>query len=129
MDFLVEILLEVLFAVLGEIFSGTIGTGVSTIFGLRMPVAVKVLLYFLAGSVLCGLSLIFFPHAHVHLEDTRLAVLIGTPLASGMIIGFYTAWRGNKKRTAPSEVFSLPGFFYGLLFASPLATGRYLWAH
>jgi len=120
-----ELVLQVVFTVLGEIFSAMFGTGVANIAGWRPPPLVKALLYLATGCGLAWLSLLIMPHAYAHSMDVRLAVLVGSPLACGVIMGFYNAWRSKSKHAGP---FSLMGFFYGVLFAAPMTVGRYLYA-
>jgi len=120
-----ELILQVVFTVIGEIFSALFGSGVANISGWRPPGLVKALLYFAAGCGLAWLSLLVMPHAYAHSVDVRLAVMVGSPLACGLIMGFYTAWRSKNRYAGP---FSFEGFFYGVLFAAPMTVGRYLYA-
>ena len=120
-----ELILQVLGTVLGEIFSAMFGTGVSKASGWKPGPWTKAFLYFVAGCCLAGVSLGVFPHAYARSIDVRLAVMVGSPLACGLIMGFYTAWRSKNRYAGP---FSFEGFFYGVLFAAPMTVGRYLYA-
>jgi hypothetical protein len=121
-----ELILQVVGSVLGEIFSAMFGNGVANISGWRPPPVVKALLYLVTGCGLAWVSLLVMPHAYARSMDVRLAVLIGSPLACGVIMGFYTAWRSKSKHAGP---FSFMGFFYGVLFAAPMAVGRFIYAN
>jgi len=120
-----ELIFQVVFSVLGEIFSGLFGAGVSNVSGWKPSAGMKGFLYILGGCGLAALSLLLFPHAYARTMDVRLAVMIGSPLACGLIMGLYHAWRDKKKHAAP---FSMRGFFYGVLFSAPITVGRFLFA-
>jgi hypothetical protein len=119
-----ELILQVLFSVIGEIFSAMFGTGVSTASGWKPSAPVKAVLYFATGCGLAWLSLFLMPHAYAHTMDVRVAVLVGSPLACGIIMGYYQAWRSKNKHA----LFSVKGFFYGVLFSAPITVGRFLYA-
>jgi len=132
LEFLFEIfgdlIFQVILSVLGELFSGAIGSRVSSAADFRPAPPSKALLYLLAGSALGGLSLWLFPHAVTHTPDTRLTVLIGTPLFCGLIMGAIGGARAKRVRHS-GAVMRLPSFAYGALFAAPMSAARFIWAH
>ena len=123
-----EFLFQVVFTMLGELFSGAVGSGFSSIAKFKPPPLLKGLLYLLAGMALGWVSLKIFPHAFTRLPDTRLAVLIGSPLACGGIMGLFGAWRSKRKKADMTDMFSPRSFMYGLVFALPMALARFIWA-
>lgn len=121
-----ELIFQVVFSLLGELFSGTIGAGFSAAAKWNPPPLVKATLYLLAGCALCWLSLLIFPHPFAQRPESRMIVLIGTPLACGMSMGLI---KGLRRKNPDGVPFSFYGFFYGVLFALPMALGRFLFAH
>jgi hypothetical protein len=119
-----ELILQVVFSVIGEIFSAMFGTSVSTASGWKPSTPVRALLYLATGCLLAWLSLLVMPHGLAHTMDARIAVLVGSPLLCGVIMGFYQAWRAKNQHA----IFSVKGFFYGVLFSAPITVGRFLYA-
>lgn len=120
-----ELLFQVIFTLLGELFSGAIGAGFSGMAKMNPPPVVKALLYLAGGCLLAWLSLKLFPHAFAHLPDTRIAILIGSPLFCGAMMGLVGGWRKKRKGQIVNS-FSLVSFGYGVLFASPIAIARFM---
>lgn len=123
-----ELIFQVIFSLLGELFSGAVGAGFKTASKFSPPPAIKALLYLAAGCGLCWLSLQMFPNAFARRPESRMIVLIGTPLLCGLSMGFIKGLM-RKKRMGREDFFSLYGFGYGVLFALPISLGRFLFAH
>ena len=123
-----ELIFQVVFTLLGELFSGAIGATFSGIAKMNPPPTVKALLYLAGGCLLAWLSLKLFPNAFAHLPDTRVAILIGSPLFCGAMMGLVGGWRKKRKGQIVNS-FSLASFGYGVLFASPIAITRFVMAH
>jgi len=123
-----ELIFQVVFSLLGELFSGTLGAAFSAAAKWNPPPAVKAFLYLLAGCVLCWLSLWLFPHPFAQRPESRLIVLIGTPVGCGLSMGLIKGLR-KKNRVDGDIPFSFYGFAYGVLFALPMALGRFILAH
>ena len=90
-----------------------------------LPPALRFLLYLLLSTVLGLLSLAVFPHSFAQALDTRLAVLVGTPLACGLLMAGLGEWRRKRgQRSRPLESFT-----QGCAFALPMTLIRFFWAH
>ncbi len=122
-----ELIFQVVFTLLGELFSGAVGAAFSGLAKINPPPAVKALLYLAGGCALAWLSLWQFPRAFAHLADTRVAILIGSPLFCGAMMGLVGGWRKKRKQQIV-DTFSLASFGYGVLFAAPIAITRFIWA-
>ena len=73
------------------------------------------------GAALGALSLTLFPHSFAKTVDTRLAVLIGVPLACGLAMGAI----GAQKRKRHQEAAAIDSFRNGFLFALPFVAVRF----
>lgn len=124
-----ELIFQVVISLLGELFSGTIGAGFNSLSQKRVPPAVKAMLYLCAGCVLGWVSLLVFPHPFAQRPEARMIVLIGTPVACGVLMGLFKALVTNRREQGHGELINLYGFTYGVLFAFPVALARFLWAH
>jgi hypothetical protein len=122
-----EFLFEVVLTLLGEIFSGVVGAGFSGLASWQPPPVVKAIFYLAAGCLLGWVSLLILPHAVARYPDTKLAILIGTPIACAIVMGFLSAWR-RKRKPGGGEIFRVEAAVFGLLFATPMATARFIWA-
>ena len=83
----------------------------------------RLVFYLAVSAVMGGLSLLVFPHSFTRNLDTRLAVLVGTPIACALLmaaIGTFKRKRGRMTRT-------LESFTFGLAFALPMALIRFFW--
>lgn len=137
MEFLIEILLEVLWAlveVLGEVLLQTLGEMLAEVIGhglretFRRP---KPLVPWLAtigyvtwGALTGGISLWLFPVHFIRSPSLQLANLVLTPLVSGYVMGKLGAWR----RWREQGLIRLNSFLYGFIFAFGMALVRYIWA-
>ena len=81
-------------------------------------------LFALAGCAIGVVSMQLFPASFARTLDTRIAVLIGVPLACGLMMAAVGAWR--QKRGRPSG--SLESFSHGRAFALPTTLIRFIWA-
>ena len=77
-----------------------------------------------ASCTIGALSLHFFPASLARTPDTRIAVLVGAPIACGLVMAAVGAWRQKRGRPAGS----LASFSHGLAFALPTTPIRYIWA-
>ena len=137
-----EIILELLFQLFGELILGLIGQAIGAAFdglfsrvstrsraavsgasGAMSPVA-KFLLYLFASALLGWASLQVFPASFLKVPDTRIAALIGVPMACGLAM----AAMGEFRRKRGRPVRALESFSHGLAFALPMALIRYFWA-
>ncbi len=128
MEFFIEIILQIALEVLVQFFGELLVE-----FGLQIrsknasPVKNPVLAafgYLLCGAIIGGISLIFFPHAVLDNPGIRLANLILTPIAAGLLMTFVGAIRRRKGQS----VIRLDTFSYGFVFAFGMALIRFLFA-
>lgn len=80
--------------------------------------------YLLAGSILGGISLIFFKHPMIESPILRIVNLIATPIAAGFFMSFIGSIRQKKNQ----EIIRLDTFSYGFIFAFGMALIRFLFA-
>lgn len=112
LQFVVEALLEIGLHALAEPFR-------------RQPdPRLAALAYACFGGVLGGASLLLVP-VHLVSPPWRLANLIVTPLALGLLMGLIGRWRQRRGQ----EVLRLDRFAYGYLFALTFALLRFGFAH
>jgi hypothetical protein len=83
-----------------------------------------VLGHLVLGAAAGGLSLLIFPGSFVHGMALRIANLVLTPLALGVIMGVLGAWR----RRHDQSLVRLDHFGYAYAFAVALAGVRFVWA-
>ena len=79
--------------------------------------------YLIFGSIAGGLNLLVFP-SHLVGENLRLANLVLTPCAVGLLM----AWLGSWRRRQGQATLRIDRFSYGFLFAFSLALVRLRWA-
>ena len=77
--------------------------------------------YFLFGAILGGLSLLVFPRHLVAMKGLRVANLIVTPVAVGLLMSALGKWRARRGQA----VLRIDQFAYGYLFALGLAAVRF----
>lgn len=80
--------------------------------------------YSIFGAVAGGLSLLLFPSHLVAGEGWRLANLVLTPVAVGLLMCAMGAWRSRRGDT----ILRIDRFAYGYLFALSLALVRFAFA-
>lgn len=76
--------------------------------------------YFIFGSIAGGISLLIFP-THLVAESLRVANLVLTPVAVGLLMCWLGSWRAKHGQT----VLRIDRFSYGFLFAFSLALVRF----
>jgi len=124
-------MLELLFELLGEFLLQVIGETLVEIgfHSLAEPFRrppnpwLAALGYALFGAALGGLSLLAFPHNLVP-APWRVANLIATPVAVGVLMAALGAWRARRGDT----VLRIDRFAYGYLFALAVAVVRFFFA-
>ena len=81
--------------------------------------------YVLFGAAAGGLSLLAFPSHFVSSHSLRIANLIITPIAVGLLMCAMGAWRARREE----PLLRIDRFTYGYLFAASLALVRFAFAH
>jgi hypothetical protein len=81
--------------------------------------------YALLGAAAGGLSLVAFPAHLVTSHGLRIANLIITPIAVGLLMGVMGAWRARRGE----QLLRIDRFACGYLFAVCLALVRFAFAH
>lgn len=133
---------ELILGALAELFLGLIGqligdafAGIFNALGGRSRAALaeprkalsgtaRFLLFALASGVIGAASLQLFPASFARTLDTRVALLIGIPIACGLLMAAVGAWR--QQRGGPAG--TLESFSHGLAFALPSTLIRFVWA-
>lgn len=118
-----EILLQVVFELIGEL----LGRTVSAPFQRKEPVhpALAALGYAAFGAGAGALSLWVFPALFVPAGWMRIANLVLAPIAAGAVMAGIGALRRKKEQ----RVIRLNSFAYGFLFAFAMALVRFYWGH
>lgn len=121
LQFLGEILLQIVFEALAEVGLH------SLVEPFRRPPNrwLAALGYALLGAAAGGLSLLAFPSHLVSSPGLRIANLIITPIAVGLLMGVMGAWRARRGQ----PLLRIDRFAYGYLFALFLALVRFKFAH
>jgi len=127
---LLELILGLIGQLFGDAFAGIFnfltGNSRAALEEPRKPLsgAARFLLFALASCAIGALSLQLFPASFARSFDTRLTLLIGVPIACGLMMAAIGAWRQKRGRPAGS----LESFSHGLAFALPTTLIRYIWA-
>lgn len=77
--------------------------------------------HIIIGAAAGGLSLWLFPDLFIKEQWLRIANLVLTPLAAGLVMGAIGSWRERKEK----EVLRLESFGYGFCFAFAMSVIRY----
>lgn len=119
LQFLGELVLQVVF----EAIAGLFGHAVKEPF--RRPRPVRPWLaatgYLLFGAAAGGLTVWLFPDLFIKAQWLRVANLVLTPLAAGLIMHAIGSWRERREK----EVLRLESFAYGFCFAFAMAVVRF----
>lgn len=122
-QFLGELVLQVIFEALAELF----GHSVKAPF--RRPRPTQPWLaatgYLIFGAAAGGLTVWLVPELFIEAEWLRVANLVLTPVAAGLVMEAIGSWRARRER----EVLRLESFAYGFCFAFGMAVVRYAFAH
>ena len=134
MEIIAEVILQVIgwvFQFLGELVLQVIFEGLAELFGhavkapFRRPRPVQPWLaamgYLLFGAAAGGLTVWLVPELFIEAEWLRLANLLLTPLAAGLIMEAIGSWRARQER----ERLRLESFAYSFCFAFAMAAVRY----
>ena len=124
MDQLFELFLEIIFQLVAEIVIAI----VEHLFGKKARtytpnLVVKRVSYLFGGAVIGWISLFIFPHHFINNTPLRVASLVISPLATGLLMGLFGKWRRSyDKLTVDMETFT-----YGFLLAFSIALIRLIW--
>lgn len=120
LQFLGELVLQVVFEAIAELF----GHAVKEPF--RRPSPVRPWLaatgYLFFGAAAGGLTFWLVPELFINAQWLRVANLVLTPLAAGLIMKTIGSWRERREK----EVLGLESFAYGYCFALAMAVVRYV---
>jgi hypothetical protein len=132
----VEILLEILFAVLEVVAELLLQIFAEALFefglqclgeAFRRPKplhpGMAAVGYAMLGAVAGAISLTVFPHRFIATPWLRVVNLIITPVAAGAVMATIGAWRRKREK----ELIRLDRFSYGYLFALAMAVVRIIW--
>ncbi|MEZ0307660.1 MAG: hypothetical protein ACAH21_07020 [Ramlibacter sp.] len=119
LQFLGELLLQVVFEAIFEAF----GHAVKEPFRRPRPVRpwVAAIGYVIFGAVAGGLTVWLVPDLFIKAEWLKVANLVLTPVAAGLIMQAIGAWRERREK----EVLRIETFAYGFCFAFAMAVVRY----
>lgn len=135
MEFIVEIVLQLLgwiLQVFGELLLQLVLEAIAELIGhsikepFRRPRPVRPWLaavgYLIFGAAGGGLSIWLVPNLFIEAQWLRVANLLLTPVAAGLIMEVVGAWRERREK----EVLRLETFTYGFCFAFAMAVVRYV---
>lgn len=119
LQFLGELLLQVGFEAIAELF----GHAVKEPFRRPRPFHpwLAAIGYLIFGAAAGGLTVWLFPELFIKVHWLRVANLLLTPLAAGLIMEAIGSWRERREK----EVLRLESFAYGFCFAFAMALVRY----
>jgi sterol desaturase/sphingolipid hydroxylase (fatty acid hydroxylase superfamily) len=119
LQFLGELLLQVAFEAIAEVF----GHAVKEPFRRPRPVQpwLAAIGYLIFGATAGGLTMWLFPDLFIKARWLRVANLLLTPIAAGLIMEAIGSWRERRDK----EVLRLESFSYGFCFAFAMALVRY----
>lgn len=134
MEIIAEIVIQVLgwvFQFLGELVLQVVFEAIAELFGhavkepFRCPRPVRPWLaasgYLIFGAAAGGLTVWLIPDLFIKAGWLRVANLVLTPLAAGLIMEAIGSWRERREK----EVLRLESFTYGFCFAFAMAAVRY----
>lgn len=123
MELFGEALLQALFSLLAEWIGFTITAPMKD----RPPphAWVAVLGYAALGAAAGGLSLLVFPNLTIHKLWLQRLNLIASPVFSGSMMVLLGRWRRRRDQ----HTTRLDTFLYGFIFALAMALVRYRWGH
>ena len=134
MEIIAEIILQVLgwiFQFLGELLLQMVFEAIAELFGhsvaepFRRPRPVRPWLaaigYLFFGAVAGGVTVWLFPQLFIEAQWLRVANLLLTPLAAGLLMEAIGSWRERRDK----EVLRLESFAYGFCFALGMAVVRF----
>ena len=118
-QFLGELLLQMVFEAIAELF----GHAVKEPFRRPRPIRpwLAAIGYLIFGAAAGGLTVWLLPELFIKAEWLRVANLLLTPLAAGLIMEAIGSWRERREK----EVLRLESFAYGFCFAFSMAVVRY----
>ena len=124
MEFVVELLLEFLLQVLGELLFEFGLRSLAEPFRKPPDPLLAVVGYALFGAIFGGISLLVFSHHMVAGQIWRWANLLLVPVAVGACMALLGRWRAKRGE----EIFRIDRFSYGYLFAFLFALVRFFGA-
>jgi hypothetical protein len=119
LQFFGELLIQLVLEAIAEL----IGHAVKEPFRRPRPVRpwVAAIGYLIFGAAAGGLSIWLLPDLFIKAQWLRVANLLLTPLAAGLIMEAIGSWRQRQEK----EVLRLESFAYGFCFAFSMAVVRY----
>jgi sterol desaturase/sphingolipid hydroxylase (fatty acid hydroxylase superfamily) len=119
LQFLGELLLQVVFEAIAELF----GHAVKEPFRRPHPVRpwLAAIGYLFFGAAAGGLTIWLVPELFIKAQWLRIANVVLTPLAAGLVMEAIGSWREHRAK----EVLRLESFAYGFCFAFGMAVVRY----
>ena len=122
---MLEALLEIVLSLVGELFCdlGWVATSHVLRTKRRRQTVIGMFGWFLLGLGLGALSVWIHPAPFVRRAKLRLAILLGAPVAAGLMMHAY----GRVKRRRGKPPSSLATFTGGAIFALGLHLVRYCW--
>lgn len=124
MELIVELLLEFLIQVFGELLFELGLRSIAAPFRKESNPWLAAIGYAFLGAVCGGISLWLFPQHMVAHPTWRLLNLGITPVAAGLSMSLLGAWRANRGQ----DLIRIDRFSYGYLFAMGLGLVRFAWA-
>ncbi len=120
-QFLGELLLQMIFEGLAEL----LGHSVKAPFRRKPQPWLAAIGHLILGALAGALTVWLIPELFIKEEWLRLANLLLTPLAAGLVMEALGSWRARREK----EVLQLESFAYGFCFAFSMALVRYVFAH
>lgn len=124
MELFVELLLEFLIQILGEVLLELGLHALAEPFRRPPNPWVAAVGYALFGAALGGISLLLFPRYMVAGPALRWVNLLVTPVVAGVCMSLLGAWRSRRGQA----IVRIDRFSYGYLFAIFFAAVRFAWA-
>ncbi len=122
LQFFCEFLLQILFEIIAELLGHSIKDPFSRL--PAIPPWLAAVGYMVLGALAGAASLWLAPEVFIKAPWLRIANLVLSPVAAGLIM----AWAGSRRARKNKEVIRIESFAYGFLFALALALVRFNWS-
>jgi hypothetical protein len=125
LQIVLQIVLEIVVQIVGEVVAALFGHSVREVFRRPEPLSpfLAAVGYIILGAGMGGISLLIVPELFIGSRGLRIANLVVTPIAAGLVMGMIGSYRRKKEL----NVIRLESFAYGALFAFSMATVRMVW--